>query len=99
MDAQGHATGDQRINPFGVGSEAAVRAGLLYQKVTVTGPTLHFGLGENAQADVVRLLWTNGTSQAEFAQDLKTNAAFLVSQRPLSSPPPARGCSPGTASR
>ncbi len=80
---QGHAEGDNRINPFGVGGEAAVRAGLLYQKVMLTGPTLHIGLGENAQADAVRLLWPNGASQAEFQPDLKTNASYLVSQRPL----------------
>jgi len=85
VDTHGHATGDARINPFAVGSEAAVRAGLLYQKITVNGPTLHFGLGENPQAAAVRLLWTNGASQAEFAKDLKTNTAFIVSQRILSS--------------
>ncbi len=81
VDKQGHESGDNRINPFGVGSEAAVRAGLLYQKVTVNGPALHFGLGDNPQADVVRLLWTNGASQAEFQPDLKTNAGYIVSQR------------------
>ena len=98
VDAQGHAEGDNRINPFGVGSEAAVRAGLLYQKVTVTGPTLHFGLGDNPQADAVRLLWTNGASQAEFQPDLKTNARLsrLAAHR---SAPPVPGCSPGTANR
>ena len=85
VDAKGHETGDNRINPFGVGSEAAVRAGLLYQKVTVTGPTLHIGLGENLQADAVRLLWTNGASQAEFQPDLKTNLAYIVSQRIIDS--------------
>ena len=81
VDAQGHATGDDRINPFAVGSEAALRTGLLYQKITVNGPTLHFGLGENPQAAAVRMIWTNGSSQAEFAKDLKSNTAFIVSQR------------------
>ena len=85
VNAQGHEDGDNRINPFGVGSEAALRAGLLHQKITVTGPTLHFGLGENPQADAVRLLWTNGASQAEFQPDLKTNLAFIVSQRVIDS--------------
>lgn len=85
VDEQGHESGDNRINPFGVGSEAAIRAGLLYQKITVNGPDIHIGLGENAQADAVRLLWTNGSSQAEFAQDLKTNTAFIISQRILDS--------------
>jgi tetratricopeptide (TPR) repeat protein len=85
VDSQGHEHGDNRINPFGVGSEAALRAGLLYEKVTLTGPTVHFGLGDNAHADAVRLLWTNGASQAEFAQDLKTGAAFVLSQRIIDS--------------
>lgn len=85
VDKQGHAQGDNRINPFAVGSEAAIRAGLLYQKVTINGPTFHVGLGDNAQADAVRLLWTNGASQAEFGQDLRTNTAFIVSQRIIDS--------------
>ena len=40
------AVGDQRINPFGVGGEIEIRSGLLVQKQPITGPQLHFGLGE-----------------------------------------------------
>ena len=55
------AVGDQRINPFGVGGEIEVRSGLLVQKQPITGPQLHFGLGEQTEAEVVRVVWPNGT--------------------------------------
>src|SRR5919198_674798 len=50
------ATGDQRINSFGVGGEMEIRSGLLVQKQPVTGPVVHFGLGEQTGADVLRAL-------------------------------------------
>ena len=40
------ATGDQRINSFGVGGEIEIRSGLLVQMQPITGPQMHFGLGE-----------------------------------------------------
>ena len=43
------AVGDQRINPFGVGGEMEIRSGLLVQKQPITGPQLHFGLGEQTE--------------------------------------------------
>ena len=49
------ATGDQRINSFGVGGEMEIRSGLLVQKQPITGPVLHFGLGEQTSADVIRV--------------------------------------------
>lgn len=69
----------QLINPFGVGGEMEVRAGLLFQKQLITGPLVHFGLGENRQADVVRVLWPNGTLRAEFGLD--TDKSIAVEQR------------------
>ncbi len=81
------AFGDQRINPFGVGGEVEVRAGFLVQKQIITSPQLHFGLGEQASTDVVRVLWPNGAARAEFAvaadrevvaeQRLKGSCPFL----------------------
>ncbi len=81
------ATGDQRINPFGVGGEIEVRSGLTVQKQPITGPQLHFGLGEQAGAEIVRIVWPNGTVRAEFAvkgdqevvteQRLKASCPFL----------------------
>jgi Tfp pilus assembly protein PilF len=73
------AVGDQRINPFGVGGEIEVRSGLLVQKQPITGPQLHFGLGEQTEAEVVRVVWPNGTVRAEFA--VKADQDVLTEQR------------------
>lgn len=73
------ATGDQRINPFGVGGEMEVRSGLLFQKQPITGPLLHFGLGEQTGSDVVRIVWPNGTVRAEF--EVKGDQEIVAEQR------------------
>lgn len=73
------ASGDQRINPFGVGGEMEVRAGLMLQKQPINGPTLHFGLGEQTSADVVRVVWPNGTVRAEF--EVKADQEVVTEQR------------------
>tara|TARA_R100001143_G_C3361105_1_gene135929 strand:- start:3159 stop:6620 length:3462 start_codon:yes stop_codon:yes gene_type:complete len=61
-------TGDQRINSFGIGGEMEVRTGLLYQKQLISSPIVHFGLGEHEEADMLRIIWPNGSVQAEFAE-------------------------------
>jgi Tfp pilus assembly protein PilF len=73
------ATGDQRINSFGIGGEIEIRSGLLTQKQFITSPVLHFGLGENTQSDVARIVWPNGSVQAEF--ELKSDQSVLAEQR------------------
>jgi hypothetical protein len=73
------ATGDQRINSFGIGGEMELRSGLLVQKQAITSPQLHFGLGEQSSADVVTILWPNGMQNAEFA--LKADQEVLTEQR------------------
>ncbi len=73
------ATGDQRINSFGIGGEMELRAGLLVQKQPIIAPQLHFGLGQQAVADVVKIQWPNGMQNAEFA--LKANQEVLTEQR------------------
>ena len=72
-------SGDQRINPFGVGGEIEVRAGLMLQKQPITGPVLHFGLGDQTSADVVRVVWPNGTVRAEF--EVKADQEIVTEQR------------------
>lgn len=72
-------TGDQRINPFGIGGEIEVRSALLTQKQPITGPQLHFGLGTHTQTDVARIIWPNGSVRAEFA--LKADQEILTEQR------------------
>ena len=73
------ATGDQRINSFGVGGEIEVRAGLLVQKQSMDRPELHFGLGEQSSAEVARIVWPNGSVRAEF--NLKSNQQIVTEQR------------------
>ena len=60
--------GDQRINSFGIGGEMEIRTGLLYQKQLIRSPIVHFGLGSFEEADMLRIIWPNGSVQAEFAE-------------------------------
>lgn len=73
------AAGDQRINPFGVGGEMEIRSGLLVQKQPITGPLLHFGLGEQASTDVIRVVWPNGSVRADF--EVKPDQEIVIEQR------------------
>ncbi len=73
------SVGDGRINSFGLGGEIQVRAGLLVQKQVIAGPVVHFGLGTHNGADVARVVWPNGTAQAEF--NTKANVAIAAEQR------------------
>jgi tetratricopeptide (TPR) repeat protein len=73
------AVGDQRINPFGVGGEMEIRSGLLLQKQPITGPLIHFGLGDQTSADVIRVVWPNGTVRAEF--EVKADQEVIAEQR------------------
>jgi hypothetical protein len=73
------ATGDQRINSFGVGGEMEIRSGLLVQKQPITGPLLHFGLGEQPSTDVIRVVWPNGTVRADF--EVKADQEVVTEQR------------------
>jgi hypothetical protein len=73
------ATGDQRINSFGIGGEIEVRTGLHAQKQVIAAPVVHFGLGEATVAEVARITWPNGFLQSEF--ELASNAVLGASQR------------------
>jgi hypothetical protein len=73
------ATGDQRINSFGVGGEIQIRSGLLLQSQPITGPEEHFGLGEHPGTDVARILWPNGAVNAEF--QISADQEALAQQR------------------
>ncbi len=74
-----NAVGDQRINSFGIGGEMEIRSGLLVQKQPITGPMLHFGLGEQTSADVIRVTWPNGTVRADF--EVKADQEIVTEQR------------------
>ena len=73
------STGDQRINSFGIGGEIEIRSGLLVQKQPIERPELHFGLGEQTQVEVARILWPNGSMRAEFA--LQADQQIVTEQR------------------
>lgn len=73
------AAGDQRINSFAVGGTVEIRSGRLFQKQSITGPTVHFGLGERTAVDVTRIVWPNGVAQGEL--DLATDRTVIAEQR------------------
>jgi Tfp pilus assembly protein PilF len=56
-------TGNGKNNLQGIGAVAEVRAGTAYQFREAAGPPVHFGLGRLRQADVLRVIWTNGVPQ------------------------------------
>lgn len=69
----------KKINSFGIGGDAELRAGLLVQRQPLVSPIVHFGLGEYAKADVVRFRWPNGFAQAEFPA--KADEVYAALQR------------------
>jgi hypothetical protein len=71
--------GDQRINAFGVGGSVGVRSGLLVQTQVLTGAPVHFGLGNQTDIDVARIVWPNGIAQAEFG--IGVDDALVAEQR------------------
>ncbi len=73
------ATGDQRVNAFGIGGEVEVRTGLHVQSQRITSPVVHVGLGEATSSDVVRIVWPNGVLQSEF--DAKADTTIRADQR------------------
>ena len=87
MKLVGLRAGSAKNNYFGIGAKVEMRAGDLYQSMVVTNPNVHFGLGNRAKADVIRITWTNGVPQNIFlpeadqalieAQTLKGSCPFL----------------------
>ena len=73
------ATGDQRINSFGIGGSIEVRTGLHLQRQPIDAPIVHIGLGTASTAEVIRIEWPNGVLQSEFDRPAKTTIA--ASQR------------------
>jgi len=87
MKLVGLRAGGAKNNYYGIGAKVEMRAGSLYQSKVVTGPSIHFGLGSRQQAEVIRILWTNGVPQNMFfpatnqdlieEQQLKGSCPFL----------------------
>ena len=70
--------GSSKNNFFGVGSLVEVRTGQAYQFHEARGDVLHVGLGKQAQADSVRVVWTNGVPQNRL--DLAGNQQVVEEQ-------------------
>ena len=87
MKLVGLRAGSAKNNHFGIGARVEIRSGDLYQSMIVTDPAIHFGLGNRAKSDVIRITWTNGVPQNIFspgtdqalieAQTLKGSCPFL----------------------
>ena len=60
---EGVNAGNNKNNIDGIGAKVELKAGELYQMKYVTNPITHFGLGKEKQADVLRVIWTNGVPQ------------------------------------
>jgi tetratricopeptide (TPR) repeat protein len=56
-------TGSGKNNLQGLGAVIEVRAGTAYQFREATAEVTHFGLGRLREADVLRVVWTNGVPQ------------------------------------
>ena len=60
---EGVNAGNNKNNIDGIGAKVELKAGELYQMKYVTEPITHFGLGKEKQAEVLRVVWTNGVPQ------------------------------------
>lgn len=89
MKLVGLKAGSAKNNYFGIGAKVEMRAGDLYETMVVTDPAIHFGIGSNSRADIIRIRWTNGVPQNIFMpgsdqalieeQTLKGSCPFLYS--------------------
>ncbi|HSK76130.1 MAG TPA: CRTAC1 family protein [Thermoanaerobaculia bacterium] len=60
---RGLTQGNGKNNVFGLGATIEVRDGAAYQFREAAGPVTHIGLGQRPEADVLRVVWTNGVPQ------------------------------------
>jgi hypothetical protein len=63
QEKSGQLSPSGRSTPYGVGSLLELKSGSHYQAKLVRGPVTHFGLGQQSQCDVIRVLWLNGVPQ------------------------------------
>lgn len=61
--ARGRQDNRGRANDSGIGALIELKTGALYQAQVVDSQVAHFGLGDIDQANVARIVWTNGVPQ------------------------------------
>ena len=84
---RGLVKGNSKNNYFGLGATLELVAGDAYQLLEVTEPLTHLGLGSLEEADLLRIVWTNGVPENRFQpkksesiveeQSLKGSCPFL----------------------
>jgi tetratricopeptide (TPR) repeat protein len=73
------ARADSRINSFGLGGRIEVRAGPLLAMAPIVSSRTHFGLGEQSEIGLARIVWPNGVAQVEF--ELQPDQEVTATQR------------------
>jgi hypothetical protein len=88
----------RKSNRDGIGTRITVRTGALSQLREVkrtlsiysaSDPRAHFGLGEAAKADLVRVQWPSG--KVDEFRDVPANRHYLLDEGEGLSPEPLRG--------
>ncbi len=69
--ARGKTDGDNRINSFGINGTIELRAGSFVSTQLVHQPNVHFGLGNNSRAEVLRILWLTARFNTSSPRPLK----------------------------
>lgn len=64
--------GSGKNNFYGIGSTIEVKAGPHYQSLLVDAAVTHVGLGSREQADVIRVVWSNGVPQNRIDPESRT---------------------------
>ena len=64
--------GSGKNNFYGIGSTIEVNAGAHYQSLLVDASVTHVGLGSQDQADVIRVVWSNGVPQNRIDPESRT---------------------------
>ena len=72
-----------RVNMHALGSVVELKAGSRYQAKVVDGLPLHFGLGTSEQADVVRVIWTDGIPQNVVENPAPSKSVTILSPQHL----------------
>ena len=75
----GHGARRPAHQLVGIGGEVEIRTGLHAQRISITSPIVHIGLGQATRAEVARIFWPNGTIQSE--SSLTADTTIAASQR------------------
>ncbi len=63
VELKGLRIAGSKNNLEGIGSKIEVKAGLFYEMQIARRQFTHFGLGKHAEADLLRVVWSNGVPQ------------------------------------